>query len=76
LLPRDGFAKIALSRVFHFAWFKRREQKEGSCHYQMEISYSHFERCVTLPINLDRASLSVEHREGMLLIHIQPEAAR
>src|SRR6266702_4811622 len=46
--------------------------EEGCCHYQMEISYSHFERCLTLPGNLDTSTLSAESRNGMLLIHVQP----
>lgn len=50
--------------------------EEGCCHYQMEISYSHFERCITLPVSLDQAALTVEHRQGMLLVHIKTEAAK
>ena len=49
--------------------------QEGCCHYQMEIAYSRFERTITLPADLDRARLSAEHRNGMVLIHIRlPEA--
>src|SRR5688572_15536313 len=40
--------------------------EEGCCHYQMEISYSHFERCITLPAALDRAKITLEPRDGML----------
>jgi HSP20 family protein len=47
--------------------------EEGCCHYQMEISYSRFERSITLPVSLDHAHIEAEHREGMLLIHIRPE---
>jgi HSP20 family protein len=39
--------------------------------YQMEISYSDFERSVTLPCQLDQAHIAAEHREGMLLVRIQ-----
>lgn len=48
--------------------------EEGCHHYQMEIAYSRFERRLSLPVTLERASLTVEHRYGMLLIHIQMEA--
>jgi HSP20 family protein len=48
--------------------------EEGCRHYQMEIAYSTFERSLTLPVNLDRARVEAEHRQGMLLIHIRPEA--
>jgi HSP20 family protein len=50
--------------------------EEGCHHYQMEIAYSHFERSVLLPVVIDRATLTVEYRDGMLLVHIKPEAAR
>jgi HSP20 family protein len=44
---------------------------EGCRHYTMEIAYSEFERSVTLPIDLEHARLSTEHRHGMLLVRIQ-----
>jgi HSP20 family protein len=47
--------------------------EEGCCHYQMEIAYSHFERTVTLPVNLEQAQFQMEHRDGMLLVHIHRE---
>ncbi len=50
--------------------------EEGCCHYLMEISYSHFERTITLPVTLENASLSVEHCHGMLLVTIQLEAGQ
>jgi HSP20 family protein len=50
--------------------------EEGCSHYQMEISYSHFERSITLPVALENAALSVEHRDGMLLVHLRQEAGR
>ncbi len=48
--------------------------EEGCSCYHMEISYSHFERSLTLPCDLKRASIVAEHREGMLLVRIQMEA--
>jgi HSP20 family protein len=48
--------------------------EEGCRHYQMEISYSHIERQTTLPVSLEHAKLSVENREGMLLVHLHEEA--
>lgn len=45
------------------------------CH-QMEISYSHFERNLELPCDLDHASIAAEYREGMLLVRIHPEGER
>lgn len=46
---------------------------EGCWHYQMEISYSPFERTLTLPINLERSCIHTEQRYGMLLLHIHQE---
>jgi len=44
--------------------------------YQMEISYSRFERHITLPVSLDSARIHAEYHHGMLLVHIDvdPEA--
>lgn len=47
--------------------------EEGACHYLLEIVYSDFERSVVLPCDLDRATISAEHRDGMLLVRIQRE---
>ena len=46
---------------------------EGHCHYHMEIAYSHFERRLDLPCDLEAAHITTESRDGMLLIRIQPE---
>lgn len=48
---------------------------EGCSCYQMEITYSEFERTFTLPCKLDGAQISAEHRDGMLLIRILTEEA-
>jgi HSP20 family protein len=47
--------------------------EEGCCHFQMEISYSRFERTVTLPVDLDLAHITQDHRYGMLLVRISLE---
>ena len=41
--------------------------------YQMEISYSRFERQLTLPVDLDDARIQAEHQQGMLIVHIDQE---
>jgi HSP20 family protein len=41
----------------------------------MEIAYSRFERQVELPGDLQRARIDTEFRDGMLLVHVQPEAS-
>lgn len=48
---------------------------DEDCHcYRMEISYSHFERTIELPINLERARITTEYQYGLLLVRIQTEA--
>ena len=48
---------------------------EGQQHYCMEISYSHFERSVELPAELEHARISTEYRDGMLLVRLMTEEA-
>ena len=48
--------------------------EEGFCHYRLEISYSQFERTIELPDNLERAAITTEFSEGMLLVRIRKEA--
>ncbi|HEV3236886.1 MAG TPA: Hsp20/alpha crystallin family protein [Gemmataceae bacterium] len=43
--------------------------------YLMEITYSHFERTIELPENIQSARIEATHREGMLLIRIHREKA-
>jgi HSP20 family protein len=43
---------------------------EGCRYYQMEIAYSPFERSLTLPCDLERADITSEYRDGMLLVRI------
>jgi HSP20 family protein len=43
---------------------------EGSSYYQLEIAYSHFQRSLELPVDLERAQIGTEYRDGMLLVHI------
>jgi HSP20 family protein len=50
--------------------------EECSQCYQMEISYSQFERIVILPMDATRARIEAEHRHGMLLVRIHLEDQR
>jgi HSP20 family protein len=44
--------------------------EEGWSHYTMEIAYDRFERIITLPCNLEHARITVEGRDGMLLLRV------
>jgi HSP20 family protein len=48
--------------------------EKGWSHYRMEIAYSHFERSIELPCNLELARIASDYRDGMLLVHIETEA--
>jgi HSP20 family protein len=50
-------------------WFAQ----ESHSHYLMEIAYSCFERQINLPFDLDRAEITTEYQEGMLLVRIRTE---
>jgi HSP20 family protein len=41
--------------------------------YSMEISYTRFERAIELPCALERAEISTELSDGMLLIYVIPK---
>jgi HSP20 family protein len=47
--------------------------EEGCRCYRMEISYSHFERTLELPGELDQARIRADYRDGMLVVHIDRE---
>jgi HSP20 family protein len=49
--------------------------EEGCSHYLLEIAYSRFERTVSLPADLGRARILIDHSHGMLLVRIQMEAS-
>jgi HSP20 family protein len=45
----------------------------GCLHFQLEISYSRFERTLELPVSLDQADVQTAYRDGLLLVTIRPE---
>jgi HSP20 family protein len=53
---------------------RRDTTTEEACNYYLlEIAYSHFERSLELPINLDRADITTSYRDGMLLVQVRTE---
>ena len=50
--------------------------EEGCSFYSMEISYNRFERVIELPEDLDGARVSLEYRDGLLLVRISNSPAR
>jgi HSP20 family protein len=47
--------------------------EQGYSQYRMEIAYNRFERSIEIPGPLDSASVTTEHRDGMLLVRISWE---
>jgi HSP20 family protein len=47
---------------------------EGYTYHRMEIAYSQFERTLELPCPLERADVTSDYRDGMLLVRINLEA--
>ena len=50
--------------------------EQGCTHYQMEISYSHFQRSLELPCDLSRCGITIDARDGMLHVYITTEIAK
>ena len=47
--------------------------EEGCSYYSMEISYNRFQRTIEMPSNLDNARVTVEARDGILLVRMVTE---
>ena len=50
------------------------ELVEGCEFYSMEIAYSQFQRVLELPVDLDRAQVATDYRNGILLVRVLTEA--
>jgi HSP20 family molecular chaperone IbpA len=50
-------------------WFV---EEECSC-YQMEIAYTHFQRTIALPCDIDPGRIRTDYQDGLLLVHILTE---
>jgi HSP20 family protein len=61
---------ISGSELFVSGVRRDRFVEEGWSHQSMEITYSHFERVIEFPCDLSRASISIEGRQGLLLVRV------
>lgn len=50
--------------------------EEGCSYYAMEISYNRFERSIEMPAELGNARVSLEARDGLLLVRVIPEGKK
>ena len=51
---------------------------EGISHYQLEITYSRFEKMIRFPRSIEHAAIDRDYRDGLLILqlHEVPEQAR
>jgi HSP20 family protein len=69
-ITRHG-SQLRISGVRH-----DRIVEEGWSHYTMEIAYDRFERTIELPCSLEHARVTVENRDGMLLLRVMTGTTR
>jgi HSP20 family protein len=46
---------------------------EGVSHYQLEITYSRFEKTIQFPRPIDHSSIEREYRDGLLILRLREE---
>lgn len=46
---------------------------EGVSHYQLEITYSRFEKMIQFPRSIEHASIDREYRDGLLILRLREE---
>lgn len=46
---------------------------EGVSHYQLEITYSRFEKMVQFPRSIEHASIDRDYRDGLLILRLKEE---
>ena len=46
---------------------------EGVSHYQLEITYSRFEKMIRFPRAIDHASIERDYRDGLLILRLREE---
>ena len=48
---------------------------EGISHYQLEITYSRFEKTIQFPRSIEHASVLRDYRDGLLILRLHEEEA-
>jgi HSP20 family protein len=46
---------------------------EGISHYQLEITYSRFEKMIQFPRSIDHATVERDYRDGLLILRLREE---
>ena len=74
--PEDIYIRVADCSVAIRGVRRDLLLEQGYFHYAMEISYSHFERTVTLPCTDLTGGYETEFREGYLLVRLFTDKER
>jgi HSP20 family protein len=69
--PEDIEVSIADDRVIVRGVRRDTVISEGWSYYQLEITYSRFERVLRIPCDLSHAKLNSEYRDGWFILHIE-----
>src|SRR6476661_6157629 len=46
---------------------------EGVSHYQLEITYSRFEKMIQFPRSIEHVSVERDYHDGLLILHLREE---
>jgi len=46
---------------------------EGVSHYQLEITYSRFEKAIQFPCSIEHATIERDYRDGLLILQLREE---
>ncbi len=49
---------------------------EGISHYQLEITYSRFEKVIQFPSTIEHAAITRDYRDGLLILQLREEQER
>jgi HSP20 family protein len=71
--PEDVAVSISGQRVTISGVRRDTIVEEGCSYYAMEISYNRFERSLEMPVNLANAQVTIEARNGLLLVRMITE---
>jgi HSP20 family protein len=71
--PEDVVVSVSGQRVTVSGIRRDTIVEEGCSYYAMEISYNRFERSLEMPVNLANAQVTIEARNGLLLVRMITE---
>src|SRR5271155_1198201 len=71
--PEDVTVSVSGRRVTVSGVRRDTSVEEGCSYYAMEISYNRFERALEMPVNLASARVTIEARNGLLLVRMITE---